>query len=97
MVSAKKQSVHLVTASELAPRLGVTVRHLRRLAQANRCPHYRVGGAVRFDPDEVMQHFKGDTSERQEARKEVARPVPVPVSRHGRASRVLKVRGGWGD
>ena len=36
-----------------ADRLGVTVRHVRRLVTERRIPHRKWGNTLRFDPDEI--------------------------------------------
>ena len=38
---------------ELAERLGVTRRHVRRLVDERRVPFLRVGRFIRFDPAEI--------------------------------------------
>ena len=45
----------LVTIDQLAERLGITVRHVRRLVPEKRLPYLKVGKLVRFDPDEIKQ------------------------------------------
>ncbi len=37
----------------VADRLGVTVRHVRRLVTERRIPHHKWGNTLRFDPDEI--------------------------------------------
>jgi excisionase family DNA binding protein len=43
----------LLTIEQLAQRLGITVRHVRRLVAEKRVPYYKVGRLVRFDPAEI--------------------------------------------
>jgi excisionase family DNA binding protein len=43
----------LLTIDQLAGRLGITVRHVRRLVAEKRVPYYKVGRLVRFDPAEI--------------------------------------------
>ena len=43
----------LLTMEQLAERLGVTHRHVRRLVAERRVPFLRVGRFIRFDPAEV--------------------------------------------
>ena len=45
----------LLTIDQLAERLGITVRHVRRLVAEKRVPYLKVGKLVRFDPDEMKQ------------------------------------------
>ena len=44
---------HLLRIEELAQRLGVSVRHLRRLVQERRIPSLKVGHFVMFDQSEI--------------------------------------------
>jgi excisionase family DNA binding protein len=43
----------LLTMDELAERLGVTHRHVRRLVNERRVPFLRVGRFIRFDPAKI--------------------------------------------
>jgi excisionase family DNA binding protein len=43
----------LLTIDQLADRLGVNVRHIRRLIAERRVPYLKVGRLVRFDPADV--------------------------------------------
>jgi excisionase family DNA binding protein len=45
----------LLTIDQLAERLGITVRHVRRLVAEKRVPYLKVGKLVRFDPDEIKR------------------------------------------
>jgi excisionase family DNA binding protein len=40
----------LLTIDQLADRLGVSTRHIRRLIAEKRVPYLKVGWLVRFDP-----------------------------------------------
>jgi excisionase family DNA binding protein len=44
---------HLLRIEELAQRLGVSVRHLRRLVQERRIPSLKFGHFVMFDENEI--------------------------------------------
>ncbi|HSH23720.1 MAG TPA: helix-turn-helix domain-containing protein [Acidimicrobiales bacterium] len=44
---------HLLRIEELAKRLGVSVRHLRRLVQERRIPSLKFGHYVMFDESEI--------------------------------------------
>jgi excisionase family DNA binding protein len=48
-------STQLLTIDQLAERLGITVRHVRRLVAERRLPYYKVGRLVRFDSAEIKQ------------------------------------------
>ena len=43
----------LVNIEQVAERLGVSVRHMRRLIAERRIPYVKWGHLLRFDPDEV--------------------------------------------
>ena len=45
----------LLTMDQLAERLGVTRRHVRRLVDERRVPFLRVGRFIRFDPVEIAE------------------------------------------
>lgn len=42
-----------LTTEDAADRLGTTTAHVRKLARERRIPHYRIGGLIKFDPDEL--------------------------------------------
>lgn len=43
----------LVGIPAMAVRLGTSERHIRRLVSERRIPYVKVGGRIRFDPDEI--------------------------------------------
>lgn len=43
----------LLSAQEVAVRLGTSPRHVRRLVEQKRIPYLKIGHFVRFDPDEI--------------------------------------------
>lgn len=43
----------LIAIAEVADRLGVTVRHVRRLVDEDRIPYLKWGKLLRFDPAEI--------------------------------------------
>jgi excisionase family DNA binding protein len=45
----------LLTIDQLAERLGITVRHVRRLIADRRVPYVKIGRLVRFDPDAIKR------------------------------------------
>ena len=55
--------VELLDAAELAKRLGVTARFVRRLVDERRVPYVKVGRFVRFDPLEVQRWIAGSRVE----------------------------------
>lgn len=64
----------LLTMDELAERLGVTRRHVRRLVAERRVPFVRVGRFIRFDPAAV-------TAWLDRARVGALGPIEVPRAR----------------
>jgi excisionase family DNA binding protein len=50
---------HLLRIEELAQRLGVSVRHLRRLVQERRIPSVKFGHFVMFDENEIATWLDG--------------------------------------
>lgn len=42
-----------LTTADVAPMCGTTVPHIRKLARQELIPHYRIGGILKFDPDEI--------------------------------------------
>jgi excisionase family DNA binding protein len=49
----------LLTIDQLAERLGVSIRHVRRLIAERRVPYVKVGWLVRFDPAEIASWLDG--------------------------------------
>ncbi len=57
----------LQNRQQTAERLGVTVRTIDNYVKSGIIPHFKIGGAVRFDPEQVdaslqkynMRHGKG--------------------------------------
>jgi len=49
----------LLTIDQLAERLGVSIRHIRRLVAERRVPYLKVGWLVRFDPAEIAAWLDG--------------------------------------
>jgi excisionase family DNA binding protein len=46
---------NLLTMDQLAEKLGVTRRHVRRLVSERRIPFLRVGRFIRFDPAQIAE------------------------------------------
>ena len=57
--------VPLLSINELATRLNVQVRHVRRLVAERRVPYIKWGHLIRFDPDDIERWL--DASRRPEA------------------------------
>jgi excisionase family DNA binding protein len=49
----EQRGVALLTVDDVAERLGVNVRHVRRLVQERRLPFVKWGRLLRFDPVDV--------------------------------------------
>jgi excisionase family DNA binding protein len=49
----RRQVEPLMTIAEVAERLGVSVRHVRRLVNERRIPFVKWGHLLRFDPVEI--------------------------------------------
>ena len=67
-MSANQQPANrprLLTIAEVADRLGVQVRHVRRLIAERRIPYIKWGHLVRFDPEELERWL--DASRRPQA------------------------------
>jgi len=47
---------HLQTADQLGPKLHVHPSTLRKLARLGKIPYHEIGGAIRFDEDEVLRY-----------------------------------------
>ena len=45
----------LLTVEKLAALLSVSERHVYQLAQCGKLPHLKIGGAIRFDPQVVIE------------------------------------------
>jgi excisionase family DNA binding protein len=59
----------LLNISEVADRLGVDVRHVRRLVHERRIPFVKWGHLLRFDPTEIEAWI-------DQNRREVRQPLP---------------------
>ncbi len=71
-----RQLVGLVDITAVADRLGVSVRHVRRLVHERRIPFIKWGHLIRFDPADVDDWLDAN-------RQAVASPplLPSPVRR----------------
>lgn len=56
----------LLNINQVADRLGVEVRHVRRLVHERRIPYLKWGHLLRFDPDEIERWL--DSSRRRPER-----------------------------
>lgn len=53
MSNAQINPTQLVNIAAVAERLGVSVRHVRRLVAERRIPYIKFGHCLRFDPVEI--------------------------------------------
>ncbi len=53
----------LISANEVAERLGIKCQTVYLWVRQRRIPFYRVGRLVKFDEDEVLARFKADVAE----------------------------------
>ena len=63
-VDLKRQ---LVSIAELAPFLGLTVRHVRKLRTQRLIPYIQLGRLIRYDPNEVLKAIQRLTIKEQGA------------------------------
>ena len=49
-----------MTVAEVAVMLNVSERHIYKLVQDGTLPHFKVGGAVRFDPDRMAKWLEAE-------------------------------------
>ena len=54
-MTATQPEPRLMSIAEVADRLGVTVRHIRRLVSERRIPYLKWGHLLRFDPADIDQ------------------------------------------
>ena len=52
-MTTTSQPTKLITIEEVAERLGVSVRHVRRLVHERRIPFVKWGHLLRFAPDDI--------------------------------------------
>ena len=82
--SATTVEAELVDIDWVAKRLGVTVRHVRRLVAERRIPLVKWGHLLRFDPEEVESWID---SARRPAGARAAEPAMSRTPSRGRNSR----------
>ena len=72
MTSTPEPLPQLLDVAELADRLGVTERHVRRLVSERRVPFIKWGHLLRFDPNEIASWIDGNRVEVTPARSTAA-------------------------
>jgi excisionase family DNA binding protein len=71
----------LMSIDQLAQRLGITVRHVRRLIAEERVPYLKVGRLVRFDPAEIATWLAESRRPRAHGTGSHDSPPSYPASR----------------
>ena len=86
-----QRTAKLWDIQEVADRLGVQVRHVRRLVNERRIPFIKWGHLLRFDPQEIEVWLDGARDVRHEGEQEGSNPPDVAADalrrRTGRAPR----------
>jgi excisionase family DNA binding protein len=71
-------SLQLLTIEQLADQLTTSTRHIRRLIAERSVPYLKVGGLVRFDPEEITTWLDASRHPLDQAER---RAAPGPMSR----------------
>jgi excisionase family DNA binding protein len=75
-----------IKVSDLAAILGVDDKHIYRMAARGQLPSFRVGGAVRFDPQEVAKWLRSRYGHEDSIARKPARSVTRIVNRRAPAA-----------
>jgi excisionase family DNA binding protein len=75
-----------IKVSDLAAILGVDDKHIYRMAARGQLPSFRVGGAVRFDPQEVAKWLRGRYGYEDSIARKSARSVTRTENRRSSAA-----------
>ena len=67
----------LLTIDQLAERLGVSIRHIRRLIAERRVPYLKVGWLVSFDPAEIAAWLDGARHPQRQGDDRVGVAIPT--------------------
>jgi excisionase family DNA binding protein len=70
----------LITANQIAERLGIQSQTVYLWVRQKRIPFYRVGRLIKFDQQEVLAHFKVEVEKKDDAGK-TQTVEPRPTSR----------------
>lgn len=62
MAAPRSTECPLLDVDELAARLNISVRHVRRLVAERRVPYLKVGHLVRFEPAAINEWVQGLTA-----------------------------------
>lgn len=81
-------SLPLMDINEVAARINISVRHVRRLVAEKRIPYLKVGSLLRFSSDEVEAWVDGSRC---------AVPLPIPLEQEHLWASPLEVGPRTGD
>ncbi len=70
-----------IKVSDLAAILGVDDKHIYRMAARGQLPSFRVGGAVRFDPQEVAKWLRAKYGQESRPERKPSRSAPPAENR----------------
>ena len=70
----------LITANDLAERLGVRSQTVYLWVRQRRIPFYRVGRLIKFDELEVLAHFKVEVEKDNPSKKDTERRIATSRS-----------------
>ena len=80
LIERLESQTNALRVSELCELLGVDDKHIYRMAARGSLPSFHVGGAVRFDPQEVAKWLRAKYSIVAGERKKP--PLPAPTARN---------------
>jgi excisionase family DNA binding protein len=60
---------NMIDVEALAARLGVSRSLIYKMVEANEIPHYRIGAAIRFDPEDIEKWLGQSYSSEQAPRR----------------------------
>ena len=66
-IEPRAPAAPLLPAAEVAGRLGVSLRHVRRLIAGGRLPVHRLGRAVRISEPDLQRFLSSCTAEEQQS------------------------------
>lgn len=67
----------LITANQIAERLGIQTQTVYLWVRQKRIPFYRVGRLTKFDEQEVLAHFKVEVEKDDPSKKQTVKRTPT--------------------
>ena len=67
----------MITANEIAERLGIQTQTVYLWVRQKRIPFYRVGRLIKFDEQEVLAHFKVEVEKDDPGKKQAGNRTPT--------------------